>query len=66
MRCNREGDSNEIDARNSQPEKQDEPRMQTLQGITIERSPEHENAEDSMCSNRDGDSNEIDESNLHS
>jgi hypothetical protein len=58
-----ESDSNEIDERNSQLEKQSEPRISTLCGIIINRNEEHENALDSIRFNLEPDSNEIDERN---
>jgi uncharacterized protein YecT (DUF1311 family) len=40
-------------------EKQNDPRLSTARGITIERSDECENASDSIRINRECDSNEI-------
>jgi hypothetical protein len=48
MRCNREFDSNEIDKSDLHPAKDDDPRISTLLGITIDRSDEFENACDSI------------------
>jgi hypothetical protein len=50
-----------IDERNSQLEKQDEPRTSTRGGISIDSSDEDENADDSMRINREFDSNVIDD-----
>jgi hypothetical protein len=56
-----ESDSIEIDERDRQFEKQFEPRISTVRGITIDFSEELENAEDSIRFNLESDSNEIDE-----
>jgi hypothetical protein len=53
-------DSNEIDE-SLENEKHDEQRISTLRGITIDRSEEDENADDSIRVNTEFDSNEIDE-----
>jgi hypothetical protein len=46
----------------SQCEKQNEQRISTFRGITIDESDENENAFDSIRVNRESDSNVIDES----
>jgi hypothetical protein len=56
-----ESDSIEIDERDRQPEKQFEPRISRVRGITIDFSEEKENAEDSIRFNLESDSIEIDE-----
>jgi hypothetical protein len=53
-----------IDESDSQLEKHDDPRNSTPHGITIDRSDEDENAEDSIRVNRESGSNVIDESEL--
>jgi hypothetical protein len=58
MRINREFDSNEIDESDSQDEKQDDPRISTFRGISIDRSDDFENASDSIRFNPDDDSND--------
>jgi hypothetical protein len=47
-RFNLEYDSNEIDESESQREKHDDPRISTFRGISIDRSDEDENANDSI------------------
>jgi hypothetical protein len=59
-----DGDWNEIDESDPQDEKDDEQRISTEHGITIDRSVEFENAFDSIRFYDDGDSNEIDETDL--
>jgi hypothetical protein len=49
----------------SHQQNQNEPRISTLFGISIDRSDEDENASDSIRVNRELDSNEIDVSDLH-
>jgi hypothetical protein len=65
MRLNREVKSNVIDESDRHPEKHDDPRISTFRGITIDRSDEHENADDSIRVNRESASNVIDESDRH-
>jgi hypothetical protein len=60
IRFNDDGDSNEIDSRSVQDEKQFEQRISTDDGMTIDRNDEFANDCDSIRSNDDGDSNEID------
>jgi hypothetical protein len=62
IRFNDDGDSNKIDSRDRQPEKQCEQRISTRVGIIIDRSDDSENADDSIRFNDDGDSNEIESS----
>jgi hypothetical protein len=57
-----EQDSNKTDKSERQSEKQPEPRIVTLRGITIDRIGKRENAQDLICSNRELDSNRTDES----
>jgi hypothetical protein len=64
IRFNDDCDSNEIDERDPQQKKHDDPRISTEHGIKIDSSFENENASDSIRFNDDGDSNEIDESDL--
>jgi hypothetical protein len=64
IRFNDDGDSNEIDESNPQYEKQDDSRISTLRGITIDFSDDDENAPDSIRFNDDRDSNEIEKSDL--
>jgi hypothetical protein len=58
IRFSFESDSNEIDASDVLPSKQDGPRTSTAQGITIDLIPEFENANDSIHINLEFDSNE--------
>jgi hypothetical protein len=51
-----------IDESDSQYQKQNEQRISTFRGITIDESDDFENAEDSIRVNRESDSNVIDES----
>jgi hypothetical protein len=53
-----------MDESDLQPEKQNDPRISTEDGIKIDSRLEFENAYDSIRFNDDGDSNEIDESDL--
>jgi hypothetical protein len=53
MRFNREFDSNEIDESDSQDLKHDDPRILTFRGISIDRSDENANADDSIRFNRE-------------
>jgi hypothetical protein len=62
IRFNDDGDSNEIHENESQYEKQDDPRISTWHGITIDPSVKYENAEDSIRFKDDRDSNESEES----
>jgi hypothetical protein len=48
-----------------QSSKHDDAKISTLHGISIDRSDESENADDSIRFNREFDSNEIDESDGH-
>jgi hypothetical protein len=45
--------------------KHNDPSISTFRGISIDRSDENANADDSIRFNREFDSNEIDESDLH-
>jgi hypothetical protein len=54
-------DSNEIDERELQYEKHDDPRMSTFRGISIDSSNKDENIFESIRVSREFDSNEIDE-----
>jgi hypothetical protein len=54
-----------IDESDLQFAKHDDPRISTLRGITIDRSDEYENADDSIRVNRESVSNVIDESDSH-
>jgi hypothetical protein len=65
IRVNCEFDSNEIDESDLQDEKHDEPRISTVEGITIDSRSEHENASDSIRVSREFGSNVIDESDPH-
>jgi hypothetical protein len=64
IRFNREFDSNEINDSDSQDEKHDDPRISTFRGISIDRSDEDENSDESIRVKREFDSNEIYESDL--
>jgi hypothetical protein len=54
-----------MDESDIQFSKDDDPRISTFRGISIDRSDEYENANDSIRFNRESDSNEMDESDLH-
>jgi hypothetical protein len=64
IRFNDDGDSNEIDERDLQFKKHDEPINSTRHGITTDSRAESENVFDSIRFDDDGDSNEIDERDL--
>jgi hypothetical protein len=64
MRINREFDSNVIGESDLQLEKQCDPRISTVEGITIGSNDEFENVNDSVRINREFTSNETDESEL--
>jgi hypothetical protein len=61
IRFNRESDWNETDESDRQEEKQEEPRILTLQGMTIDIREHTEKALASMKANSQSESNEIEE-----
>jgi hypothetical protein len=61
---NNDPDSIEIDERDSQPRKQEEPIISTFRGMTIDGREELQNAEDSILRNHQSDSMKTDERDL--
>jgi hypothetical protein len=51
---------------NSDKEKHGDPKISTFRGISIDRSDDHRNANDSIRLSREFDSNKSDEDNVHS